>query len=225
MAKTFGRGKFSAVLRDNRGPVWRCAHEHTRAVQAVECAEALLRRLQSRSVSRSELPRPRMLQSAESVAAHAPVPGLSDEAWDGLKALFHGSCRYCGHPGSLQRDHRVPMSRHGENRITNIVPACPPCNAANRSATEGEYLAELRRLWGQRVPRTPPRLEERLAILERRYGHGRMAESRAVTLLRSLQVPAVAWPSAPPRPIWPSIEESSITSPGLRTTPKLFAER
>jgi len=197
MAKVLGRTTFSAVLRDKKGPVWFCAHEHARAKQASYCAEAQLRDLQSTSVDVAQLPRPRRLRAAESVAAHAPVPGLTDQAWEALKTLFHGRCRYCGQPGPLQREHRIPMSRHGENRITNIVPACPPCNISKGSATEAEYLAELRRLWGRRVPRSLARLDERLAALERRYRHGGIVESRAVTLLRSLQVPEDMWPTPP----------------------------
>jgi hypothetical protein len=89
------------------------------------------------------------------------------------------------------------MSRNGQNRISNIVPACPQCNRAKGSATEEEYRAELRRLWGRRVPRSIARLDERLKALERKFRHGGMAESRSVTLLRSLQVPSDMWVTPP----------------------------
>jgi hypothetical protein len=95
------------------------------------------------------------------------------------------------------RNHRVPMSRHGENRIRNIAPACPQCNVSKRSATEQEYLEALRRLWGRRVPRSLLGLEDGLADLERRYGTSEAMESRAVTLLRSLKVPLHMWTATP----------------------------
>jgi hypothetical protein len=103
--------------------------------------------------------------------------------------MFHNRCRYCGAGGLLERDHRVPMSRGGLNRISNIVPACRRCNSVKASATEDEFLKAVRLSWGRRVPRTPPKMEARLAALEARHA-GDALQSRGETLLQSLGLPA-----------------------------------
>jgi 5-methylcytosine-specific restriction endonuclease McrA len=45
---------------------------------------------------------------------------------------YNGCCAYCGRPiayDKVQRDHVVPLARGGNNFISNIVPACRPCNS------------------------------------------------------------------------------------------------
>lgn len=197
IARLLGLATFSAELWDKRGTVWICEHSHQSPGSALACARSQLRRLQNTASELSQLPRPRMIQVVESVAAHAPVPGLTNPAWEALKALFRNRCRYCGITGPLERDHRIPMSRNGQNRIRNIVSACPRCNRAKGTATEDEYLAALRRLWGRRVPRTIARLDEQLTALEGRYQHRGTEERRAVTLLRSLRIPLEMWITRP----------------------------
>jgi len=61
--------------------------------------------------------------------------------WRELVLAFDGRCRYCGHAGRLQADHRIPVSRGGMNTIDNIVPACGPCNSRKGAKTEAEYIA------------------------------------------------------------------------------------
>ncbi len=48
-------------------------------------------------------------------------------------------CAYCGAGGSLQEDHCTPLKRGGANDISNIAPACPPCNLRKHTLTEDEY--------------------------------------------------------------------------------------
>ncbi len=39
----------------------------------------------------------------------------------------------------MHADHAVPLYRGGTNYITNIRPACPPCNLHKHKLTEDEY--------------------------------------------------------------------------------------
>ena len=91
---------------------------------------------------------------------------LSDEQWAALKAAW-GGCAYCGATDRpLQRDCLLPISRGGRYTLSNIAPACGPCNA---SKCNDEVTAWLRR----------KRLDERAflarhveiaAMLVRRFG-------------------------------------------------------
>ena len=57
-------------------------------------------------------------------------------------ALLGGCCIYCGRSDvKLGPDHKIPLSRGGSNDITNIVPACKPCNSRKRHRTASEFLA------------------------------------------------------------------------------------
>ena len=59
-------------------------------------------------------------------------------------------CWYCYRPLSLlpgeeieiaTKDHLVPVSRGGTDRIDNIAPACFRCNRAKAAMTEAEFRA------------------------------------------------------------------------------------
>lgn len=53
-------------------------------------------------------------------------------------------CFYCGLArGEITVDHFVPLSRGGSNWITNIVPACRPCNSRKGAQTGDEFIALL----------------------------------------------------------------------------------
>ena len=56
------------------------------------------------------------------------VIGFSRRDWEALKAAFQGRCAYCGAKTKVGIDHVVPLSRHGEHNISNIVPCCVDCN-------------------------------------------------------------------------------------------------
>lgn len=52
--------------------------------------------------------------------------------WELLKAQYNYTCPDCGkrEPAvSLTRDHVIPISRGGSDRIENIQPLCQPCNS------------------------------------------------------------------------------------------------
>jgi 5-methylcytosine-specific restriction endonuclease McrA len=61
---------------------------------------------------------------------------LTDGQWEALKAAW-GGCAYCGAVGTaLQRDCVLPVARGGRYTLSNVVPACPPCNSS-------KWLAEV----------------------------------------------------------------------------------
>lgn len=187
---------FGRILRSSGARVWACEHKHSEEGEALRCAQTELGLRQDPDSPVDLLMRPQMPRFGETAGFHAPVPGLSGKAWDDVKEIFHGRCRYCGCGGALEREHRTPMSRDGANRIRNIVPACRQCNSAKASATEQEYLDALRLQWGKRVPRSPRNLDQRLGEIERRYAK-EIRQERGETLLRSVEVPARAWVGVP----------------------------
>ncbi|PFG17343.1 HNH endonuclease [Propionicimonas paludicola] len=67
---------------------------------------------------------------------------LTSEQWRALQEAW-GGCAYCGAPGtSLQRDCLQPVAHGGRYTLTNVVPACPTCNA---SKSDTEVTGWLRR--------------------------------------------------------------------------------
>lgn len=66
---------------------------------------------------------------------------LTPAQWAALVAAW-GGCAYCGAQGALQRDCVHPVALGGRYTLTNVVPACPSCNA---SKCYGEVTAWLRR--------------------------------------------------------------------------------
>lgn len=55
---------------------------------------------------------------------------LDDVGWTALLQAW-GGCAYCGERSDrLQRDCILPISRGGRYTLTNVVPACPSCNAS-----------------------------------------------------------------------------------------------
>lgn len=58
-----------------------------------------------------------------------------------LHAKWNRSCAYCGATGvPLNIDHLRPRSRGGSNRISNLVPACVPCNQAKGNTSVEVFL-------------------------------------------------------------------------------------
>lgn len=42
----------------------------------------------------------------------------------------------------FEPDHVIPLSRGGSNSITNVVPACKPCNSGKRDLLLSEWYAD-----------------------------------------------------------------------------------
>ncbi|HEU4330318.1 MAG TPA: HNH endonuclease [Lapillicoccus sp.] len=58
------------------------------------------------------------------------VHDLAESQWEALVQAW-GGCAYCGAvAGRLQKDCMMPISRGGRYTVTNVVPACPTCNAS-----------------------------------------------------------------------------------------------
>jgi 5-methylcytosine-specific restriction endonuclease McrA len=59
-------------------------------------------------------------------------------------ALFEAydwRCAYCGAQVDLTVDHRVPLSRGGDDSMENLIPACLSCNSSKHDRTELEFQA------------------------------------------------------------------------------------
>ena len=54
-----------------------------------------------------------------------------------------GCCAYCDHPlfGYFHIDHRVPLSRGGNNWPENLCVSCPTCNRSKGAKTHDEFVA------------------------------------------------------------------------------------
>src|SRR5258705_4930013 len=70
-------------------------------------------------------------------------PSFTAAEWTALVAAHEGRCAYCGKVRPLTADHRVPLERGGKGAITNILPACAPCNLRQHLMTEEEFRARL----------------------------------------------------------------------------------
>lgn len=65
-------------------------------------------------------------------------------AWLGILKRFGRRCYYCNKP--LKRpvmEHKIPLCRGGLHSISNIVPACKPCNSRKHRKTAEEFFAVL----------------------------------------------------------------------------------
>jgi 5-methylcytosine-specific restriction endonuclease McrA len=73
----------------------------------------------------------------------AAVGKYTTAEWLALRAAFREFCAYCGEPGPLQVEHRIPLSRGGTNDISNILPACARCNTRKHRMTDEEFRRRL----------------------------------------------------------------------------------
>lgn len=73
--------------------------------------------------------------------------GHTQLQWEGKFFQCGRQCVYCGEPLTLARatkDHELPVSRGGTDDISNIVPACFPCNVRKGRKTAKEFIASRR---------------------------------------------------------------------------------
>lgn len=74
----------------------------------------------------------------------ATTHDLSDQQWAQLLDAWEG-CAYCGATGRpLQRDCLLPIARGGRYTVTNVVPACGPCNASKNALEVTTWLRRRR---------------------------------------------------------------------------------
>jgi 5-methylcytosine-specific restriction endonuclease McrA len=78
-------------------------------------------------------------QEQRAARAEAAINTLSPPEWQWLLEQFEFRCAYCGQQGDgLTPDHVIPLSRGGNNSLSNIVPACGPCNIRKGARTPEE---------------------------------------------------------------------------------------
>ena len=69
---------------------------------------------------------------------------LTEAQWQALKDAW-GGCAYCGADDPrLQKDCVLPILRGGRYTLTNVVPACPSCNAAKCGAEVTTWMRRKR---------------------------------------------------------------------------------
>jgi hypothetical protein len=73
--------------------------------------------------------------------------GHTQMQWEAKFFQCDCCCVYCGTPllmSQATKDHLVPISRGGTDDISNVVPACFPCNCKKGKKTEQEFRASRR---------------------------------------------------------------------------------
>jgi len=67
--------------------------------------------------------------------------GRNDLTAEQIKWLFKNfpQCFYCKRENDLTIDHVIPISKGGQNTLSNIVPACSECNNMKRAKLEFEF--------------------------------------------------------------------------------------
>lgn len=70
--------------------------------------------------------------------------GLSTKQWELLKLIYHSRCAYCRRKTrQLQIEHVVAIANGGKHGLTNIVPACQPCNSQKHTKRAPSYQPAL----------------------------------------------------------------------------------
>lgn len=68
--------------------------------------------------------------------------GVTVAQWKQVLDDSLGLCAYCNaRPAKLEVDHVVPLARHGEHGINNLVASCRQCNASKGDATLVVWMA------------------------------------------------------------------------------------
>ena len=59
------------------------------------------------------------------------VNDLMRVQWEAIQESYDHRCAYCGKKmkGKLCQEHITPISKGGNNTLSNVVPACPYCNS------------------------------------------------------------------------------------------------
>lgn len=68
---------------------------------------------------------------------------FSAEEWLAKCDAAEWRCHYCGREldeFTVTQEHLQPISRNGTNFLSNVVPACGPCNSRKHTKTESEFL-------------------------------------------------------------------------------------
>jgi 5-methylcytosine-specific restriction endonuclease McrA len=76
---------------------------------------------------------------------------LSKKDKDGLYDSYNNQCFYCESKQSLTIDHKIPITRGGDDQISNLQIVCRTCNASKADMTHDEFMA-----WPGRVTLLTP---------------------------------------------------------------------
>jgi len=122
--------------------------DHYRELQRKHYWKARDKRLAATRAWRRANPEKRAHVQAARRAREIGAPGSHTHAqWLALCAAWDRGCAYCGAGDVvLTRDHVVPLKRGGSNDISNILPACKPCNCKKGQLTADEFRARMMRL-------------------------------------------------------------------------------
>lgn len=84
---------------------------------------------------------PNSTTTARRRAAIKKAPGnFTKKQWMGKLEYWGYRCYLCGKADSkLEADHRISVAKGGANWISNIAPACVPCNRAKGYRSEKEF--------------------------------------------------------------------------------------
>lgn len=69
----------------------------------------------------------------------------SHQQWLAVLAAYGGRCAYCRTRPATAKDHVRAVTKRGTNRISNILPACQPCNSSKGDRPLLEWVAGLGR--------------------------------------------------------------------------------
>lgn len=108
----------------------------------------LANRARALAASRAWLQANQHRRAAYARSRRAAVEGsggdVSDAAWNRLLLKYAYACGYCGDwTRPLTADHRIPLSRGGLHTISNLIPACRPCNSRKGALTEDEFRRKI----------------------------------------------------------------------------------
>jgi len=71
----------------------------------------------------------------------APGDGVTARQWAEILAA-QPWCHYCGDTTvELVQEHMTPLSRGGAHDVSNVTPACAPCNNRKHTKTADEFLS------------------------------------------------------------------------------------
>lgn len=66
------------------------------------------------------------------------------EQWRALQEAYGFRCGYCRvESARLTKDHAIPLAKGGTDDISNIIPACLPCNRRKHVKTAEEFMGAL----------------------------------------------------------------------------------
>ena len=135
--------QWNGWVRDRRGALWGCTHNHWKQRDALSCGVDYMRRMQLAKVVGAEVtpPYPVSLRPQR-----APIRDLTPAAWAAMQAKHGHRCYYCGEPSRVfHREHKIPLARGGANNAANIAPACALCNLRKGILTDEEFFEQTRR--------------------------------------------------------------------------------